>query len=313
MATVIPGSIPQSMQKTRTVIGSVPVKIAIEEPVAKPKATVMPTNEPIKVAVKQTVIPGTIIKQVLVDKIELNEMTIGDDPEHVEIAYNILLTCNNIDKMNVKQCSELPFNDQKRYADLIDGSLEIAESPSLLSAFQHMKRFKEIFQELSNVLLNQNNSNWFKKPKSIKYEVAQNGYEIESLSDALEVIVPELEDIVQQTLDLTNQFKDLEKRLFGQTIAIRYLLTKFKTEDVRFQMIKSNGVTIMKLIASIQNNEVMRAMTVMSYTKLLNEVKSIVFVELPTWLQTIQYTKDVEFSETVCYNLNQKLQSFIKG
>lgn len=282
---------------------------------AKRVPQTLPQGIPVEKASEkvQTVIPGTSRKYIEVSVNELLTQFPTDKLENVTFATEILSKyC--LETLSIKDCSDIGKAEKECYSDYIEQYLLISSSNRVQSSLKYMQRFNAIFKDLSDILLNQNKKvGWFgSKPKTIREGLDGHLPEINQLKDYITDAVPFLEVILEDVEQIVINLDALVEDLLSYSMVISHLLTLLPSTDKRAIALEVNGRGILDMISAIQGGAGMRAISLKSVTDLLNAINNTILLGLPAWMERITFQSANGFTETECFDLSQKLQSFIQ-
>jgi hypothetical protein len=275
---------------------------------------IVASKPPVDVVASKSVIPGVIRENIKVSFDELSKRFPSDKMENIKFAIELLGKIS-LQTMTESQCIRRCENEQKQYTLMIDEFLKYSSSDKIKVNIKYMERFQIIFKDLSDSLLNQNKKvGWLHaKPKTVREKLEEYTPEILQLKNYMSSNAVVLTELLKDITNLINDFSLLLEDLISYSIVDQYLLSILSSMDSRYNVIDQHSRGLIKMISNIQSGDLLRLTTKQTINDLLFQINDVVLSELPCWMEKILFLSKSEFTETECYTLNQKLQTFIQG
>ncbi len=280
-----------------------------------PKAPLLPTK-PTDLT-KPSGIPGaTVRKGVDVSIDDLAKHLRGVSAEALEQAQKILKQTMP-DSLTDTQCAMWGSERHKKFGELIEKSLKLAESPCVRDGERHLSHLHTLLEELHEALQSKNRPAGFLtsilKQKSPWEKFRDMNPELNQIRALLSQLLPKIIDAKTSLASLPSEFKTLATSLEAEAIAGSYLAKEcLKGKQTAVQVLMDRSSSLLGTVTHISQNSLSREQVISHLGQLVACIQNGVLSALPAWIDSVTLTlRRSSQTETDMYGLREGLERII--
>ncbi len=251
------------------------------------KATVAGVPQALPVVSQPTAVKGVIRKGVEVDRTTLARCFAGTSDE-VIVRVQQILKETVIDLLTDATCVYWGEENQKRFGEITERSLELVSSDTISSATAHLRRLQTILQELADSL--GPSKGWFGKHAEPSEVFEQHRSEMKQLRTMLKNLSSELLRVESELVSLNGELSTLAVLIDADNLAAKYIVEHLldkSRHDRMIETLQGKSLSLTKTVARIAQGRSTRDAQAGVIRQLVAQIQDAVFNALPAWVQNV--------------------------
>lgn len=255
------------------------------------------------VVAKVTTLPGTQVKCLEVDVLELQTRFPSESPTVLDETRKVLSTVSP-EILSTAEVIMFGLDVQGKQTELTDKWLKILQDDLLRKNSRHIERLRDV---LNDVIDEIGKKSWFRK-QTIREKFEDDKVEIEQLKKLLADGMYHLNMTHLSLSELSKEAHWLTRMFQAYVLACEYLAGILDQEKSR--LITDRGISFTKSLSLIHTTVVKLDQNLQSITGLIAQVQDGVMVGIPSIMQAVAIT--TEETDTEKYLLKEQILDVIR-